>query len=205
MNTGPRYRHRPTPPSRRLWETANHDQADRWRSAANSHRATLLGVRGRSTEEGVRRWFRRFSATSFDQEDIRFEAQAFEAFVEGANAAYGLDPTRMIFLGYSNGANLLAALRCFIRIWGGRPSCCAQCPGEFPGRRSLGCRHSDDLRRHGSIRSVLEQALRASGARVDTRTACSGHELVAPILLVGFLSHGRVRFVHLDPSGLMRS
>ncbi len=46
-------------------------------------RATLLGVRGRSTEEGIQRWFRRFDLKRFDQNDIRFEAEAFEAFVEG--------------------------------------------------------------------------------------------------------------------------
>src|SRR5690606_26130543 len=46
-------------------------------------RATLLGVRGRSTEEGVTRWFRRFDAVTFDQHDIRFEAGAFAAFVDG--------------------------------------------------------------------------------------------------------------------------
>jgi phospholipase/carboxylesterase len=44
-------------------------------------RATLLGVRGRSHEEGSARWFRRASQTTFDQRDIRAEAEAFAAFV----------------------------------------------------------------------------------------------------------------------------
>ncbi|MFD1197842.1 VOC family protein [Brucella gallinifaecis] len=77
-------------------------------------RATLLGVRGRSTEEGTQRWFRRFTMDRFDQADIRSEAEAFEAFVEGAVKSYGLDPERTAFLGYSNGANLLAA---FMRLY----------------------------------------------------------------------------------------
>jgi phospholipase/carboxylesterase len=72
--------------------------------------AMLFGVRGRSVEEGVPRWFRRFSSTSFDQEDIRAEAEAFAAFVEGAVSGYRLDPDRLFFLGLSNGANFLAAL-----------------------------------------------------------------------------------------------
>lgn len=76
-------------------------------------RATLLGIRGRSTEEGIQRWFRRFDLKKFDQADIRFEAQAFEAFVEGAAAAYGIDLKRTAFIGNSNGANLLAA---FMRL-----------------------------------------------------------------------------------------
>ncbi|MCL7997775.1 VOC family protein [Brucella sp. 21LCYQ03] len=76
-------------------------------------RATLLGVRGRSTEEGTQRWFRRFTMDRFDQVDIRSEAEAFEAFVEGAVKSYGIDPERTAFLGYSNGANMLAA---FMRL-----------------------------------------------------------------------------------------
>ncbi len=43
-------------------------------------RATLLGLRGRSTEEGVARFFRRLSMASFDQDDIRSEAAAFAGF-----------------------------------------------------------------------------------------------------------------------------
>ena len=73
-------------------------------------RATLLGVRGRSHEEGIARWFRRMSMKVFDQADIRAEAEAFEAFMEGAIAGYGLDPARITFLGYSNGANFAAAV-----------------------------------------------------------------------------------------------
>ena len=72
--------------------------------------ATLLGVRGRSTEEGTNRWFRRFDATTFDQSDIRSEARAFSAFVEAAVNGYGLDVGRLAFLGHSNGANMLAAV-----------------------------------------------------------------------------------------------
>jgi len=73
-------------------------------------RATLLAVRGRATEEGLPRWFKRITPFSFDQADIAKEAEAFDAFVKGAVAAYGFDPERMVFLGYSNGANLINAL-----------------------------------------------------------------------------------------------
>ena len=72
--------------------------------------ATLLGVRGRSAEEGVARFFRRLSMTSFDQADIRSEAEAFAAFWTGAIAAYDLDPARITVMGYSNGANFAAAV-----------------------------------------------------------------------------------------------
>jgi phospholipase/carboxylesterase len=70
--------------------------------------ATLLAVRGRSVEEGVPRWFRRLP-DGFDQADIVAESEAFAAFVQGAVAAYGLDPGKMTFVGHSNGANFIAA------------------------------------------------------------------------------------------------
>lgn len=71
--------------------------------------ATLLGVRGRSTEEGIQRWFRRVTDLTFDQADIRSEAEAFAAFLDGVRSAYGLDPARTVFLGYSNGADFIGA------------------------------------------------------------------------------------------------
>jgi phospholipase/carboxylesterase len=71
--------------------------------------ATLLGLRGRSTEDGTRRWFRGLAPMLLDQKDISFEAGALAAFLEEARSAYGLDAAGMIGLGYSNGANLLAA------------------------------------------------------------------------------------------------
>ncbi|NEI70108.1 alpha/beta fold hydrolase [Rhizobium lusitanum] len=72
--------------------------------------ATLLSVRGRALEEGAPRWFRRMGPMTFDQADIASEAEAFAAFVDGAIHAYGLDPERIVYIGYSNGANLLNAM-----------------------------------------------------------------------------------------------
>ncbi|MDB5523409.1 MAG: glyoxalase [Rhizobium sp.] len=71
--------------------------------------ATLIGLRGRSTEEGTPRFFRRLGDVAFDQKDIVAEAEALAAFVDEAVASYGLDPARMTFVGYSNGANMLGA------------------------------------------------------------------------------------------------
>src|SRR5690606_15936568 len=45
----------------------------------------------------------------FDQKDIKFESGALAAFMGEARGAYGLDAETMVGLGYSNGANLLAA------------------------------------------------------------------------------------------------
>jgi phospholipase/carboxylesterase len=71
--------------------------------------ATLLGLRGRATEDGTRRWFKGIAPTLFDQADIRFEAGALSAFMDETRVAYGLEPEQLVGLGYSNGANFLAA------------------------------------------------------------------------------------------------
>jgi predicted esterase len=72
--------------------------------------ATLVGVRGRVVQAGTTRWYRRLTPTSFDQADIRAEADAFAASLEAAARTYDFDLADAVFLGYSNGANLIGAL-----------------------------------------------------------------------------------------------
>lgn len=145
-------------------------------------RATLLGVRGRSTEEGILRWFRRLSSTSFDQADIRFEAEAFTAFIAEAVKAYGLAPDRMSFLGYSNGANLLAATMLLhpgpvaraillrpVMVLDAAPA------ADLSGSRVLMISGRNDPYR--ALAPALEQALRKGGADLDARIIDAGHEL----------------------------
>jgi len=147
--------------------------------------ATLLGVRGRSTEEGINRWFRRFDAVTYDQADIRAEAEAFVAFVEDAAKAYGLDPARMTFLGYSNGANLIGAIlqlypqaiRRAVLLRGiqalEKPPAAA--PDAFAGQQVLMLNGARDM--FGRMAPALEAALAGGGAHVDSRTLAAGHEL----------------------------
>ncbi|WP_245451114.1 alpha/beta hydrolase [Borborobacter arsenicus] len=73
-------------------------------------RSVLMGVRGRITQDGNKRWYRRLTPTSFDQGDIRHEAAAFADFLQDEVKAGSLDLDHTTFIGYSNGANLLAAL-----------------------------------------------------------------------------------------------
>ncbi|MBX3530433.1 MAG: alpha/beta hydrolase [Rhizobiaceae bacterium] len=72
--------------------------------------ATLVGVRGRLVQAGTTRWYKRLSPTSFDQADIRAEADAFAVSLHAASREYGFSLENAVFLGYSNGANLIGAL-----------------------------------------------------------------------------------------------
>jgi len=146
--------------------------------------ATLLGVRGRSAEERVNRWFRRIDATTFDQADIRGEADAFAAFVDGAVAGYGLDPDRLAFLGYSNGANLLAAV---LHIHPGvvRRAVLLRAvqvlenleAADLSGTSVLVLDGRDDLLARAP--STLADDLKAQGANVEARVLSANHELSA--------------------------
>ncbi len=144
--------------------------------------ATLLGVRGRSTEEGILRWFRRLSATSFDQADIRFEAEAFADFIAEAVKAYGLAREKMTFLGYSNGANLLGAVMLLhpgqvtraillrpVMVLDKAPE------ADLQGSRVLMVSGSSDPYR--SLAPELEAALRKGDADLDAQVIAAGHEL----------------------------
>ncbi|WID98823.1 VOC family protein [Bosea vestrisii] len=145
-------------------------------------RATLLGLRGRSTEEGTARWFRRHAERAFDQDDIRFEAGALAAFVEGARAAYNLAPERLIFLGYSNGANLLAAAmqlhpELVQRAVLLRPAAVLEEPPAtaLTGTAVLLLTGAEDP--YGDLAARLESALRQAGADVEAQVIPAGHAL----------------------------
>lgn len=152
-------------------------------------RATLLGVRGRSTEEGINRWFRRFDATTYDQADIAFESGAFAEFVQEAVKVYGINPETMAFLGYSNGANLLSAV---IQLHPGvvRRAILLRAlqPLEMPpepdltGARVLMLTGARDP--YGRYAPPLEAAFRKAGAEVTAETLPAGHELTEQDLAV---------------------
>lgn len=148
-------------------------------------RATLLGVRGRSTEEGINRWFRRFDAVTYDQDDIRAEAEAFAAFLDDAARAYGLDRDRMTLLGYSNGANLIGAMLQLhpqapgqaimlrgIQVLSDPPQLA---PQTLAAHRALLLSGSRDP--FGRMAPALAQALRQGDAQLEDDTLDAGHEL----------------------------
>jgi phospholipase/carboxylesterase len=147
-------------------------------------RAALLGVRGRATEEGSNRWFRRIDDMTFDQADIRSEAEAFAAFVEGAVAGYRLDAEKLVFLGYSNGANMLAAV---IQLHPGVVRRAVLMRGiqalENPPAADLLqtslllLTGRNDHLAHGAL--ALAEPLMSRGAHVDRSELPAGHELTA--------------------------
>jgi phospholipase/carboxylesterase len=70
--------------------------------------SALLSPRGRVLENGMPRFFRRLREGVFDEADLRLRADELAGFILEARAAYGL--AAPLALGFSNGANMAAAL-----------------------------------------------------------------------------------------------
>lgn len=72
--------------------------------------AALLSPRGQVLENGMPRFFRRIAEGVFDVEDLQLRAGELADFVAAAAAHYRFDPSRVIAMGFSNGANIASGL-----------------------------------------------------------------------------------------------
>jgi predicted esterase len=72
--------------------------------------ANLLSPRGQVLENGMPRFFRRLAEGVFDIPDLKARTIALGEFVEGASAQYGFPTSGVTAVGFSNGANIAAAL-----------------------------------------------------------------------------------------------
>jgi predicted esterase len=61
-------------------------------------------------ENGMPRFFRRLSEGVFDEEDVIRRASELADFIGGAASKYAFDPGSLTAVGYSNGANIAAAV-----------------------------------------------------------------------------------------------
>jgi predicted esterase len=72
--------------------------------------AALLSPRGRVLENGMPRFFRRLAEGVFDEADLIRRTHELADFVAAAATHYGFDATKVVALGYSNGANIAGGL-----------------------------------------------------------------------------------------------
>jgi phospholipase/carboxylesterase len=72
--------------------------------------AALLSPRGCVLENGRPRFFRRLAEGVFDEEDLIRRTHELADFVDAAAGRYAFDAKTVIAVGYSNGANIAAAL-----------------------------------------------------------------------------------------------
>jgi phospholipase/carboxylesterase len=144
--------------------------------------ATLLSPRGKVSENGMPRFFRRLADGVFDEDDVRLRANELADFIAAARAQYGLAPP--IALGYSNGANTAAAVLLL------RPEALAGAillratvplsqttPVDLEAKPVLIVSGAMDPMMQPERAARLASLLTGYGAVVDHRTLPSGHEL----------------------------
>ncbi len=144
--------------------------------------AHVVSPRGDVSEMGANRFFRRTGEGVYDMDDLWVRAETMAAFIEAEKARVGAD--RTIGLGYSNGANILAAVA-FIRPdlvddlvlmhplipWAPEPQ-----PG-LKGARVLITAGERDPICPPPATVALESYLREQGASVRTEWHPGGHEI----------------------------
>ena len=144
--------------------------------------APLLSPRGKVLENGMPRFFRRFAEGRFDEDDVRQRAQELAAFIEQAQTHYGIAPP--IALGYSNGANIAAAVLLL------QPAALAGAillramaplsqtrPVDLTGKAVLIASGMNDPIISSQSAARLASALQRYGANVEHGTLPVGHEL----------------------------
>jgi len=72
--------------------------------------AALLSPRGKVLENGMPRFFRRLAEGVFDTEDLKKRTNELADFVAAAAKHYKLAAAQIVAVGYSNGANIAAAM-----------------------------------------------------------------------------------------------
>jgi len=72
--------------------------------------AAILSPRGKVSEHGAPRFFRRLAAGVLDQEDLARRTDELADFVEAAERSYSIDARGVVAVGFSNGANIAASI-----------------------------------------------------------------------------------------------
>ena len=71
--------------------------------------AALLSPRGKVLENGYPRFFRRLAEGVFDIEDLKARTHELADFIDQAVENYHIDRSKLVAVGYSNGANIAAS------------------------------------------------------------------------------------------------
>lgn len=69
----------------------------------------LLGLKGNIDENGLARFFKRKALGVFDQENIKEETGKLSLFINNWMKEYNMNIDQFVFMGYSNGANMILA------------------------------------------------------------------------------------------------
>ncbi len=146
--------------------------------------ASVLGVKGNVSENGMARFFRRLREGVFDEEDLVARTNELHVFLDEAASAYHFDRNNIVAVGYSNGANIAGSLLFH------HPSSLASAilfhpmvpirgidlPSLTGNRVFIGAGTNDPLI-DSKETEELEQMLKNAGAQVTVHWESMGHQL----------------------------
>ena len=146
--------------------------------------AAMLSPRGKVLENGMPRFFRRIREGVFDLEDLRFRTQELADFVAAAAREYEFDATRVIAIGYSNGANIAASLM-FLRqetlaaaaLFHAMVPLVPDTPPDLTGKRVFLSAGNQDPIVPAAQAERLKAMLTEYGASITMHWQPGGHEL----------------------------
>jgi phospholipase/carboxylesterase len=111
-----RFIERPAPAGAPLFFTFHGTGGDEHQFFELAHRlvpnAHIIAVRGNVSEHGALRFFRRKAEGVYDMDDLAIRTKSMADFVAAHKTS--IHPSRVIGLGYSNGANILAYTLCAV-------------------------------------------------------------------------------------------
>ena len=147
--------------------------------------AGLLSPRGKVLENGRPRFFRRLAEGVFDEADVVSRAHELARFVEDAATRYKIDMSNLVAVGYSNGANIAAAMMLLgatkfpeaILLRAMVPLSKLENQPDLKQTRVLISTGEFDPIARLPIAKKLAELFRAAGADVTLRPQSAGHEL----------------------------
>jgi len=146
--------------------------------------ASLLSPRGKVSENGMPRFFRRLAEGVFDLEDLQGRTHELADFVVAAAQRYEFDMKKIVVVGYSNGANIAASmlllrpeiLSAAILFRAMVPLTPETRPNLSSVRVWVGAGTLDPIVPSSETKQLAE-LLRGAGADVTVRFLQGGHEL----------------------------
>jgi phospholipase/carboxylesterase len=153
--------------------------------------AAVLAPRGRVSENGAGRWFRRAAEGVFDVDDVVFRTDELAGFLETAIAQYELDDLPVMATGFSNGANMALALGMLhprlvpsiVAFSGMYPFGSRTATRDLVGSRILLLNGTADPMAPQSSVDVLAENLTTSGADLTRLSRPGGHGILADELV----------------------
>ena len=148
--------------------------------------SAILSPRGQISENGMPRFFRRMAANVFDEDDVVRRASELSDFILASTEKYDRNPDRLTALGYSNGANIAAAVillrpevfTCAVLI---RPMLPLQNPPmpDLHGKQIIVLKGKHDAIIPSAGTDRLVHLFQRAGADVTIREMDAGHEITA--------------------------